>query len=105
VFTAGVFEKLTLRSARSGMIEAELHLDTLCGGFRFPANFLVRRLKSTEAAHFVHDAFGIKLVLQALQRAINGFSFADNNFWHENLSFPGSVNNPTSTNHFSDADN
>ena len=44
--------------------------------------FLGGRLEGAQAADLVHDALAVELVLEALERAVNGFSFADNDFWH-----------------------
>ncbi len=64
-------------------VEAELHLAALGVGLSLALGFLGGRLEGTQAADFIHDPLAIELVFEALERTINGFSFADNDFWHK----------------------
>jgi len=64
-------------------VEAELHLAALGVGLGLALGFLGGRLEGAQTAHFVHDPLGIELVLPALERAVNGFSLADDDFWHK----------------------
>jgi hypothetical protein len=70
-------------------IKPELQFTTLGGQFCLTTQFLGRRFECPEATHFFHDSFGIKLVLQTLESAINGLSLADDYFRHKILSFAG----------------
>jgi hypothetical protein len=63
-------------------IEPELHLASLSRRFGFSANFLIGRFKSSQAAHLVHRAFSVELILKTFQRSIDWLPFTNNNFWH-----------------------
>jgi hypothetical protein len=43
---------------------------------------LIGRLEGAQAPHFLENTLGVELVLQPLQRAINGFTFTNDYFWH-----------------------
>jgi hypothetical protein len=64
-------------------IEAELGSTSFGVGFRFAAVLLRRGLEGAQTADLLEDALGIQLVLQPLQRAIDGFTFANDHFWHQ----------------------
>ena len=40
------------------------------------------RLERAQAAHFLENTLGIKLVFQPLESAIDRFTFANEYFWH-----------------------
>ena len=62
--------------------ETELGPAALGVVLRFAAVFLVRRLEGAQTAHFFENTLGIKLVLQALEGAIDRLTFANEYFWH-----------------------
>jgi hypothetical protein len=64
-------------------IESELSATALGVGFRFAAVLLRRCLEGAQPADLLENALGIQLVLQPLQRAIDGFTFANDHFWHQ----------------------
>src|SRR6266404_4151020 len=63
--------------------KAELCPAALGVVLRFAAVLLVRRLKSAQAAHFLENTLGIKLVFQPLECAIHWLTFANEYFWHQ----------------------
>src|SRR6266404_2849835 len=63
--------------------KAELGPAALGVVLRFAAVLLVRCLKSAQAAHFLENTLGIKLVFQPLERAIHWLTFANEYFWHQ----------------------
>src|SRR5215212_4293767 len=80
-------ENLTAAKPRLRGIEAELGPAAFRVRFGFAAALLVRRLKRTKPAHFLQDPLGVELVLQALQRPVDGFTFTNNHFRHVSSSF------------------
>ena len=63
-------------------VETELRFRTLGVDLRFALGFLRRSFKRAEAAHFVEDSLGFEFALQALEGAIDGLSFANDDFGH-----------------------
>lgn len=64
-------------------IESKLHSGALGVGSRLAAMLLRRRLERAQTADFLENPFGIQLVFQPFQRAIDRFTFAHNHFWHQ----------------------
>src|SRR5450432_3100448 len=67
-------------------IEAELHLAALGVRLRLALQALRRSFISAKTTDLVHDALGIHLGLEPLQRAVDRLSFTNGYFWHGNLS-------------------
>src|SRR5579884_664060 len=63
-------------------VEAEFHSAALGIGSRLAAMLLRRRLEGAQTADLLENAFGIQLILEPLQRAIDRLAFANNHFWH-----------------------
>jgi hypothetical protein len=80
----GGLRKFSNRAGEAGLlcVEPELGLGALRIRFRFAFRALCRRLKGAEAADFVHDPLCLEFRFQALERPVDRFSFADNNFRH-----------------------
>lgn len=62
--------------------EAEANLATLGSGTGLAAGAFFWSLVSAQAANFLKDAVHFEAGLQALEGAVNRFSFADLNFGH-----------------------
>jgi hypothetical protein len=71
-------------------IESKLRATALRVRLGFAATLLIGRLECAQATDFLENSLGIKLVLQTLQRAIYGLTFANDYFWHD--SSPDSKN-------------
>lgn len=65
--------------------ETITNLATLRGGTGFALGALLRGFVGTEAAHFLKDAVHFEACLEALERTVNGFAFADLNFGHKSV--------------------
>ena len=68
-------------------MEADLHLGTLGIVLGLAARALNRRLESAEPAYLVEDTLGIQLRFEALEGAIDWFSFANDYFWHKIVTY------------------
>jgi hypothetical protein len=67
-------------------VETEgLHFRALSVGASLAFGLLGRGLKGPQPPNFLHHSLGIEFVLEALERAVNGFSFANDYFWHDVL--------------------
>lgn len=64
-------------------IETNFQLLTLRIGFGLATGPLSRGFESTETPDFVKNSFLIEFRLEALERAVNGFTFSNSYFWHE----------------------
>jgi len=64
-------------------IKSELGSTALGVGFGFATMLLRRRLEGAQTADLLKNSLGIQLVLQPLQRAIDGLTFANDHFWHQ----------------------
>ena len=64
-------------------VESELHSPALGVCSRLAAMLLRRRFERAQPADFLKNALGVQLVLQAFQCAIDRFTFAHNDFWHQ----------------------
>jgi len=80
-----LFARWFLFAKSGGGIVTEFHFAAFRICFRFAANFLIRSFEGAQAAHLLEDALGIEFVLEALERPVNWFALADNNFWHSVL--------------------
>jgi hypothetical protein len=80
-----ICEKCRLR------VKTELQFASLSSQFGLPPQFLRRRLESSETAHLFHNSFGIKLIFQTLESAIDGFSLSNDYFGHKNFPFTGGL--------------
>jgi hypothetical protein len=65
-----------------GWREAELRFGALGVGLGLATRFLRRRFECAEPTDFVHDSLGVEFALQAFESAIDGLSFANDNFRH-----------------------
>ena len=68
-----------------GDIEAHFVLGATSIDLRLAASLLRRSLVCAQSAHFIENAFGVELALQALESAVDWLAFTDNNFWHVRL--------------------
>jgi hypothetical protein len=75
------------RESRLGGIKAKLRPAALRIRLGFAAALLVRGLKRSQPTHFLKNSFGVEFVLQAFQRPVNRFTFANNHFRHVSSSF------------------
>ena len=62
--------------------EAEANLAAFGGSACFALVALLRSFVGAQAAHFLKDAFHLKLGLETFQGAVNRFAFADLDFSH-----------------------
>jgi hypothetical protein len=73
------------RRSRLRRIKPKLRPSALGVGLGFPPALLIGRLKGPQAPDFFQNTLGIKLVLQALERAVDWLPFTNNYFWHGSL--------------------
>lgn len=70
------------RCDRLHRAETKLRLCAFCVRLCFPARFLCRCFEGAQTTHFVHDSFGVEFAFEPFESAINGLSFANDNFRH-----------------------
>jgi hypothetical protein len=70
------------KSSGQVKMKADFQLRAFGVVFGLAAGFLGGRLKSAQSAHFVEDTLLVELGFEALERAINGLSFANDYFRH-----------------------
>jgi hypothetical protein len=63
-------------------IEAKFRPAPLRVSLGFAPALLVRRFKRSQATDFLKNTFGVQLVFQPFEGAVDWLTFANDNFWH-----------------------
>jgi hypothetical protein len=76
-----------------GRSKAELRFGALGVGLGLATRLLRRRFERAEPTDFVHDSLSVEFALQAFESAIDGLSFANDNFRHFDFPWGGGLKN------------